>query len=136
MRRALLIAALISFAAPSGHARETRSLWTGDKLYQNCVGGDLPVCVGYLVAILDLSNRKEFGPTSTQRYGPAYPHYCFPEGEDIGSAVDAVIAYLQGHPEARRLNASHVSIRALASAFPCGYPLGRRAGTKPNAPGK
>lgn len=123
-------------AAPVGHAREPRSLWTGDKLYQNCVGGDLPVCVGYLVAVLDLSNRKEFSPTSTHRFGPAYPHYCYPEGEDIGSAVDAVIAYVQGHPEARRLNASHVAIRALASAFPCGYPLGRRAATRPRAAGK
>jgi hypothetical protein len=85
------------------------------------------------MAILDATNRKEFGAVSIQKFSPSYPHYCFPDGEDIGNAVDAVVAYLRDHPEARRASASKVTITALSVAYPCGYPLGRRAGQRPSA---
>ena len=126
----MLIAGLILAANPA-QAKEPRAFWTGQTLYENCTGGDLPVCVGYVMAILDATNLKEFGAVSIQRFSPAYPHYCFPEGEDIGSAVDAVVAFLRDHPEARRSNASRLTMVALSRAYPCGHPLGRRAGQRP-----
>lgn len=99
-------------------ASAAQAFWDGEKLYDNCTAGDLPVCVGYLMAVLDLSNSREFGPVSTQTFGPRFLRYCFTDS-DIGRAVDAVVDYLREHPESRRLGAADVTIRAMAEAFPC-----------------
>ncbi len=128
-----LVGSMLVITQPA-EAKEPRSFWTGETLYENCTGGDLPVCVGYVMAVLDATNRKEFGAVSIQRFAPSYPHYCFPDGGDIGDAVDTVVAFLREHPEARRGNASRLTTIALSRAYPCGYALGRRAGQRAKGP--
>src|SRR5919112_875428 len=115
MRSAWLFAVGITLTS---QASVGQTFWDGEKLYDNCTAGDLPVCVGYLMAVLDLSNSREFGPVSTQTFGPRFLRYCFTD-KDVGRAVDAVVTYLRDHPESRHLAAADLAIRAMAEAFPC-----------------
>ncbi len=47
------------------------------------------------------------------------PFFCMPPNVQLGQALDAVIRYLEAHPEKRKFTGSSLVAAALWQAYPC-----------------
>ena len=71
--------------------------------------------VGYIQGLIDLHtdlSDPEIGIIETKLF-------CMPANSQPGQAFNAVIQYLEAHPEKRRFTASSLVATALWETFPC-----------------
>lgn len=71
--------------------------------------------VGYIQGFIDLHtdlSDSEIGIIETQ-------FFCMPASAQLDQAFDAVMRYLEAHPEKRKFTGSSLVAAALWKAFPC-----------------
>lgn len=96
-----------------------RSFKTGSELLDECSeansGFNSGVCIGYIIAIADVSNcSKDVGGKYVGGFS-----WQPPEGVTIGQLEKVVAKWLNNHPEKLHFGASGLVADALKTAFPC-----------------
>jgi hypothetical protein len=106
---------LVLGCASSGLAADNyESIESGNTLLAKCVGPAETqlVCAGYTAGIYDMVNLLE-----TTNAVPKL--HCFPSGVTRLQIHDAVVHYLQDHPDQRHAGAAGLVRDALQDAWPC-----------------
>jgi hypothetical protein len=106
----VFIAALVMVFGLSGEGKA--GFIDGNLLNEICQtknGYDRGTCTGYIMAIIDISEKKPF-------YG-----YChqIPSAATGVQVRDVVKAWLEKHPEVRHLSAHSLVVRTLSETWPC-----------------
>ncbi|MFI4976401.1 MAG: Rap1a/Tai family immunity protein [Caulobacterales bacterium] len=119
MAAALAMAVLTSAAARS--ATSDLEYYTGDDLYLQCKAAPADAdfqtrqarCLAYVIGVSDAEQAAQgaaAGPPAT---------VCLSASVTSPQLIDAVVKFMDGHPEKRRLAAQDLVLEALRGAFPC-----------------
>lgn len=117
-RRVALAAGLVLGAGAAAGATDLE-FFTGDALYAQCSAK--PDDAGYAVRharcfgyVLGVSDAQQAGQ------GAGAPgRVCLPPSATSPQLVDAVVRYLEAHPEKRSVAAQDLVLESLAAQFPC-----------------
>ncbi|MGH7093015.1 MAG: Rap1a/Tai family immunity protein [Stellaceae bacterium] len=85
----------------------------GNSLYRYCnatIGAYVMFCFGYLDSVVN--DMRSYG--SVDDFSA-----CLPDDLDDSTRRDVVVAFLERHPAERRKDATALTARALAEAYPC-----------------
>jgi hypothetical protein len=108
----LLAAVLLLLATLTVHADDD----TGERLYRDCSSENeflRGYCGGYITGVIA-------SLVNLQRYRQiADTMLCLPVDVSKGQLVEAVVAYLDKHPERRSRQSINLVPEALNEAFPC-----------------
>ncbi len=109
-------AVIAAISLGSSRAADVRSFTTGTDLLEDCQGGDVGkrfACTGYIAGVADTIDASHSVPGL-----PA----CVPERVELGQVKDAVVHYLEQHPEQRTDSAAVLVMTAISDAWHCGKP--------------
>jgi Rap1a immunity proteins len=114
----ILVGAMLSLVPVSGRAEEPAL--SGEVLLNHCQSVrqeraarsfEAGVCVGILQTL------RYIQPLLDPKYGKA--GYCLPQEVSDEQEVQAVVSYLQSHPERLSEEGRTIALDALHEAFPC-----------------
>ena len=105
---------VFGYAGSAFAADNYESIESGNTLLAKCVGPPEVqlVCAGYTTGIYDMINLLE----TTNAVAKLH---CFPSGVTRLQIHDAVVHYLQEHPNERHAGAAGLVRDALQEAWPC-----------------
>jgi hypothetical protein len=110
---------LVVFLLLSGLSIQSAQAATGSVLQEWCTNAntgrykDRPMCITYIAGVLD-SVRWQHGNSGTKAAS-----ICFPPAAGIDQLAKVAVKYLADNPEGLHDNASKLTFKAWAAAYPC-----------------
>lgn len=124
MKTRVVIVVALAFMAPN----QSFAL-TGNDLLQQCTGGELGYCLGYITGVHDgmlaggIASIRHLAPElkndeALSQFDKAVS-YCLPNGATKLQVRDVVTDFLKANPTSRHNDATLLIWVALSNAFPC-----------------
>ncbi len=119
-----LFGVLFVLAAGAGSAHAERfSAIDGNRLIGICAGRDRGVvaeCTAYINGVSDAASfYQNLRPADGSKGGKLPAYVCVPTGVTGVQLRETVVGWARAHPEAQRVQASGVVLRALHDAYRC-----------------
>ena len=96
---------------------------TGTELQQTCKKPEIgyAYCLGYITGATQALSTASSRPAEKQSPSASNPpgRFCLPQGVSNVQTMQAVIRYMDEHPEQLRLSAETLVAYALQAAYPC-----------------